>query len=252
MNKFLAYFALLIFASCTCGDQGSFTQVPTTGYVVTFPDGRVNTYEFPNGRTLGGDKVKPQGQTQLKRQQAPTPPSPVTKKPTPVVKREAVPSNQRTPLNNILPSACKLIDGDWLKNLVKTKEDIKITDASTANSPSVKSCFFKWPDSDMPNSGIFLQIIENPVPAEVSNYGNVFIQGKLKSGETDMSGTTFKYNPYKEVGIAGAYSTDQGKYFWQVDPERVIMLALNLGLSSRKQKSYADAIAKHVMSNYKK
>jgi len=250
---------------------------------VTFPDGTVKSYDLPSAAKSTNTKPNVLSNAKPKAQLTPVTPQSTKKSAeerlqekldfakqegntTKVKELEKyqvdqsrvkkatpppAPANVKTALNNVLPEACKLIDIKWLEKLVEAKEDILVTNSTSAKNPNTNSCFFRWSNDLMPNSGIFLQIVENPVPDEVSNYAHYFVKGKLESGETDMSGNKYEYIPYKTVGIAGAYSAEQGNYFWQVSEERVFMLAFNLGLSSKKEKRYADAIAKHVMSRYK-
>jgi len=129
-------------------------------------------------------------------------------------------------------------------------ENISKTNSSSSRNPNVNSCFFKWPNGLIANSGIFLQLSENPLPEEVTDYATYFIKGKLEGGEMDMHGENYKYIPYDHIGTAGAYCAEQGKYFWQISPERVFMLAFNTGNSASKEKRWADAISTHVMEAY--
>lgn len=259
MKKIWYYFSFLMICSCNC-DQGNINSTETTGYEVTFPDGSKKEAKRETnptadtrpssgaiaerkpvsaeaGRLLAdkGDYVEDRGVV--------SPRNPINTK---------VNQQQLTALENVLPVACELLETEWLEKEMKAREDILTTNSTAANNPNVNACFFRWDNGILPNCGIFLQIMENPVPDEVENYATYFIQGKLSGGEMDMSNTNYKYEKYSTVGIAGAYSAEQGKYFWQISPERVFMLAFNTGLSKNTEKAHADAIAKHVMGNYEK
>ena len=258
MKKIWYYFSFLMICSCNC-DQGNINTTETTGYEVTFPDGSKKEVKSQNNSTTTAQPV----------QRAPEARKPVSTEagqlladkgdyvqdrgvvsPKNPIKSAA--TSGLTALKNVLPVACELLETKWLETEMKAREDILTTNSTASNNPNVNACFFRWDNGILPNCGIFLQIMENPVPDEVENYATYFIQGKLSGGEMDMSNTNYKYEKYNTVGIAGAYSAEQGKYFWQISPERVFMLAFNTGLSKNTEKVHADAIAKHVMGNYEK
>lgn len=259
MKKIFYYFSFLMICSCNC-DQGNVNTTETTGYEVTFPDGKKNTVvtqpSQPTQNSGGLRKIK--GEDENGKELDSETRDLLSAKKDYVEKGGVVPptnpalgnGSNLTALKNKLPVACNLIDLKWLEKEVKSPEDILTSNSTAANNPNVNACFFKWDNGILPNCGIFLQIMENPVPDEVENYATYFIQGKLSGGEMDLNNNNYKYEKYDVVGISGAYSGEQGKFFWQISPERLFMLAFNTGQSKKTEKGYADAIAKHVMSNY--
>lgn len=163
-----------------------------------------------------------------------------------------VPSNNRSQgkVDSDIPSSCDLLGEAFMTKEFKIKDGIMINDATNSKSAATRSCFFRWDNGILPNSGIYLQIMGNPVPDEVQDYAMHYINGKLKGGEMDMSGTNFPYKKFDVVGDDGAYSKEQGRYYWRVEKEYVFMLAFNLGMGSNTEYKHATNIAKEVMKNY--
>jgi hypothetical protein len=270
MKNIWYYLSILMICSCNC-DQAGINTTETTGYEVSFPDGRKNsvntqaTQPVPSrdNNPMNPNVERPSREVHIAEADKSKPAGHLLSDKTDYTEDRGVikPVNpQRGPdqptnltaLKNVLPTACELLDIKWLEKQMSAKEDILTTNSSSAKNPNVNSCFFRWDNGIIPNCGIFVQVMENPVPEEVENYAHYFIQGKLEGGEVDMSGTTYKYQKYDKVGIAGAYSDEQGKYFWQVGPERLFMLAFNTGLSKSTERKHADAIAQKVMASYEK
>lgn len=151
-----------------------------------------------------------------------------------------------------MPSSCDLLGEAFMTKEFKIKDGILINDASNSKSPSVKSCFFRWDNGVLPNSGVYLQIMGNPVPDEVTDYAVHYINGKLEGGEMDLSGANYKYSKFDVVGDAGAYSAEQGRYYWRSGNDYVFMLAFNLGIGSNTELKHAKKISKEIMKNYGK
>jgi len=153
--------------------------------------------------------------------------------------------------NQSIPKSCDLLGEAFMTKEFKIKDGLMINDASNAKSPSVKSCFFRWDNGVLPNSGIYLQIMGNPVPDEVDDYASYYIKGKLEGGEMDLSGANYPYKKFDTVGDDGAYSAEQGRYYWRVSKDYVFMLAFNLGLGSKTEYKHAVKVSKEIMKNYK-
>ncbi len=155
-----------------------------------------------------------------------------------------------TTTNQSIPKSCDLLGEAFMTKEFKIKDGIMINDASNAKSPTVKSCFFRWDNGVLPNSGIYLQVMGNPVPDEVDDYASFYIKGKLEGGEMDLSGANYQYKKFDTVGDDGAYSAEQGRYYWRVGKDHVFMLAFNLGLGSKTEYKHAVKVSKEIMQNY--
>lgn len=153
-------------------------------------------------------------------------------------------------VDDSLPASCALLGEAFMKKEFKIADNLMVNDATNVKSPAVKSCFFRWDNGILPNSGVFLQVMGNPVPDEVDNYAVHYIDGKKKGGEMDLGGESFQFKTFDVVGDDGAYSAEQGRYYWRVGTDRAFMLAFNLGMGSNTEYKHAVAVAKEVMKNY--
>lgn len=148
-----------------------------------------------------------------------------------------------------LPDACKFITTNELKQIigVDAEVEVSIKDATTPQNPFARSCFFRWEDDGIPNSGALLQIQSNPIPEEYPEWPLTFIKSKLESGEkgfNDVQEVEYKYNKFEDIGIEGAYNYDLRKYFWRIDDEFIYMLAFNLEGTEAEHLHWATQIAK--------
>ena len=150
-----------------------------------------------------------------------------------------------------IPDACTLIKPKFIAKVMGIDEEaINIKDGSSTKNKKARSCFFKW-DSDVPNGGILVQLLKNPVEEEFADWVTSFVANKKKNGEQSFTqeGVKYTYEDWNVVGDEGAYSTESGKYIWRVGNEMVFMLAFNLSLDDNAQKAAASKLAKEIMRN---
>ncbi len=159
-------------------------------------------------------------------------------------------SQDKSEINSsvILPNACTLVSKAKISSIIGVKAlDVQQKDGSSKQSKFSRSCFFRWEHEGVPNSGILLQVQKNPVPDEFAGWATSFIDSKKENGETDFSGAgeVFKYKNLPNLGSAGAYSHELGKYYWRVDDKFVCMVAFNIMDSTEKEQlSWATQIGK--------
>ena len=127
-----------------------------------------------------------------------------------------------------LPNACELLSDNFIAQTIGIDAAaITLKDGSNSASKHAKACFFRWDHNDIPNSGVLIQVQENPLPDEIDDWAAYYIQAKINQGETNpntMESTRFK--SYKGLGISGAYSYDLHRYLWRTDEGLVFMLSL--------------------------
>lgn len=154
---------------------------------------------------------------------------------------EAAKPEKQTAGNVILPNACTLVPKSKLASILGVEASlIKQKDGSSKQSKFSRSCFFRWEQDGVPNSGVLLQVQKNPVPDEFDAWATSFIDAKKENGETDFSGAgeVFKYKDFANIGTAGAYNFTLGKYYFRMDNKYVCMIAFNLIDSKEDEQLY--------------
>ncbi len=165
-----------------------------------------------------------------------------------------IPKSKPTPQQmNTLPSACGLISEDFIGSTIGVDVgSINMKDGTSSASEHARACFFRWDHKGVANSGVLIQIQENPLPDEIDDWAAYYIQAKINQGETNpntMESTRFK--PYKELGISGAYNYEMQRYLWRTDNDKVFMIAFNLRASEKEQLSWAKTLGEEIMKNYR-
>lgn len=161
-----------------------------------------------------------------------------------------------TSLNNTtaaLPNACSLINTDYIGQVIGVDGNlISIKDGSSSASKHARSCFFRWEHNGVPNSGVLIQVMENPLPEEVNDWAAYYIQAKLHQGDVDPTGNqSFKYKALDGLGVAGAYNFDMHRYLWRIEEDIVYMVAFNLPATEDQEVKWVKALGKEIMNNYK-
>ena len=152
-----------------------------------------------------------------------------------------------------LPSPCGLINPEALARILKVdKGQITLKDGSGRASPHSQSCFFRWTHDDVPNSGVLIQVQDNPLPDEFPEWASYYIAAKIHPGEQMPDGSgAYKYTKLENgLGDAAAYSYDLGRYVWRLNKEYVFMIAFNLPGSGEQKIKWAESIGKEIMRNF--
>ena len=166
----------------------------------------------------------------------------------PVVEPTSEGPRLRNPLQ--VPDAASII------SVEKIGEALQLNPQSLNQSCGLSSaaqddsyCFYKW-DSDFRNSGILLQVSRNPIYDEYADWAIARIQTLLESGESVVGEGNAKFEAYREVGDAGAWSDQAGKFYWRHGKDYVFMLAFNTDYPADKKYEIATKIAKEIMKQY--
>jgi len=154
--------------------------------------------------------------------------------------------------NTNLPSTCTLISPDNLAKIVDIDPQlISIKDGSGRTNPHSQSCFFRWDHRGVPNSGIMIQVQDNPIPDEFPEWAKYYIQAKINKGEQMPDGSAaYRYKPMDGLGDAGAYSFELNRYIWRIGSEYIFMVAFNLRSTEEMELKWAKAIGNEVMRNF--
>lgn len=152
-----------------------------------------------------------------------------------------------------VPDACSLLSTSFVSKIINVPADqIKIKDGSSPSNPKARSCFFKW-EGSIPNAGILIQVMRNPVEDEFPDWVRYFVETKKRDGEQSFSepGVSYDFVDWQLVGDEGAYSTDAGKYYWRIGNEMAFMLAFNTAMDAAEQLAAAELLAPEIMKNLK-
>jgi len=150
-----------------------------------------------------------------------------------------------------LPNACTLISEKALGDIIGVDHmAISLKDGSGPPSSRSRACFFRWDHKGIPNSGVMIQVQDNPLPDEFPDWAAYFIQAKLQDGDkgTDAS-MSFKYKPLDDLGVKGAYNYELHRYNWRTEQGQVFMVAFNLPSSEDQEVDWVKKIGKEVMKN---
>lgn len=154
-----------------------------------------------------------------------------------------------------LPDACTLISKEQIATIINEDPSIvRLKNGTSPQSSNTQACFYRWDFNGMPNSGILVQVQTNPIPDDLPTWASSFVDSKKSVGETDYSGSgeTIKYKTMTNLGNAGAYSFEMGKYFWRLNDDYVFMIAYNLpGTDEATQLKYTKKIGDIVTAVFK-
>ena len=152
-----------------------------------------------------------------------------------------------------VPSACQMISPNEVKEILGTSSNVTVKESNDPTNDKVKSCFFKWNDPSMPNAGILVQLMTNPVYDEYPQYISTYVSSKLEEGEMTMDQhQPFKYKKFDAADHDGAYSFEQGRFYWTGDANYAFMLAFNVSsLDEDDMVDAAEEIIEVIDHNFK-
>ena len=154
----------------------------------------------------------------------------------------------------IIQYACSLVSTNVVAEALGMNNDqIKQSNATpAAENPVQSACFYKWEDFDLPNSGIFIQIIRNPLGDEYPDYISKYVESYRLQGEQGVDEQPVFFKKFEGFGDDGSYSTEAGKYFWRLGEKVSFLVAFNTTHNPAKQYEIATAVAKELTLNYLK
>jgi len=159
----------------------------------------------------------------------------------------------KDPKDLTIPSACEMIGEPEIQKILNISGIyVDIKEADDPGNLTTKSCFFKWNDPNTPNAGILIQILTNPVYDEYPEYISKFVSSKLTDGETLMGNDNpSRFKKFKSGNTVGAYSFEQGKFYWNHNNDYLFMLAFNVStLTNDQMVKSAEAIVAEVNKNF--
>lgn len=151
-----------------------------------------------------------------------------------------------------LPKACELIEPVKLQEILNIKAQVNLKDSSDPQNPNGQACFFRWDDPNTSNAAILIQVSTNPVYEEHPGYISGYVENKLKEGENIMGqDAPITYKSFKVGNKEGAYSFQQGRFYWSGGGNYLFMLAFNVStLSESQMVSAAKKIIEEIHKNF--
>ncbi len=152
----------------------------------------------------------------------------------------------------VVAEACAIVDiEDIAEALGVEPNEIEVTDSSyPGKNRKASSCFFKWNDFDLPNSGILLQFQRNTFADEYPDYFVGVIESKKTSGESGLGPEAIFFDDFPDIGDDGAYSYKAGSCVWRLGNKVMLSISFNTTFSEHEQYKVARKIAAKMTENY--
>jgi hypothetical protein len=165
--------------------------------------------------------------------------------------QDGIPQSEQGIPRNDVPVAADFIDVSTMEEFLELEpgtiyDVVKNLNLSNKNSNSI---FYQIDDPDLGNAAVMIQVTKNPLPDDISDkdYAAYYINNKVNEGERSAK------NPEEptrfedwDVGVAGAYNKDLGKYYWRDKDHVIYLFATNVTLPIETQFKAAQKVAKVI------
>jgi hypothetical protein len=139
------------------------------------------------------------------------------------------------PVNLEIFDPCQLLPADKVgAALQMLPEYLSVKPVGNLGDVKAKSCFYKWEDADMPNTGMLLKLMTNPVYDDSPDFLLMTLNSKAQNGEF-VPGQKEKVK-YKEAYIGKVkvvYSTHN--VYWNIGNNYQFFMAFNLPKITEEQ-----------------
>lgn len=134
----------------------------------------------------------------------------------------------------IIPDPCTLITDKEIKEIFHVQSNVAHVDISSGLKPNTRTCNFYW-DVDGNRTGIILQIQAHTQHSDLSMTPQIYVQDLVSKGmEIRGIGERIPYVGFDAAGMSGAYSFQQGRYFWAANETYSFMLVLQIPNTEEK------------------
>lgn len=151
---------------------------------------------------------------------------------------------------NQLPKACDLLKAKLVADEFDVREaNIIISDGKrrSEGTQHSSSCFWRWT-----GGGILVQVNRNPLPDEIPNWTDKYIDAKKTQGERNIeNGETKKYQfkEFKGPGTENLYNHQLGRYYCEYDERFIVSLIFNYNMEEKQQLKAAQKFLESIFSN---
>jgi hypothetical protein len=139
------------------------------------------------------------------------------------------------PVKLELYDPCQLLTRERVgSSLQILPENITVKPVGNMGDVKAKSCFYKWEDADMPNTGMLLKLMTNPVYADSPDFLEITLNSKVQNGEF-VPGQKEKVK-FKETYIGKVkiiYSKEN--VYWNIGSNYQFFMAFNLPRINEEQ-----------------
>lgn len=157
------------------------------------------------------------------------------------------------PTETVLPFACDLVRNSQMLEIIKINEELDVMDGNrSGTSSNASSCFYKWNDAVYGSSGVMIQVQKNPLPDELPDFVQAYIDNKKYEGENanEAGGAKYKYKDFEGLNIEGVqaiYNEELNRYYFAKDTKYLNSVAFNYPLKREVLDAYFVEIAKLML-----
>ena len=154
---------------------------------------------------------------------------------------------------NHIPDMCTLVSlTDISSSLSIASNDIRSRNSDQlTSSVSNRSCFFKWDDSNYPNSGILMQVKTQSPSSDFDNWAILFMDNIRAQGAQKMGDPTkYGYKIITGMSDEGLFNTDVGEYYWRFSDKVILHLAFNSRHEQEEQMKLAIDLGSTMIENF--
>lgn len=161
--------------------------------------------------------------------------------------------NVNLPGQTVLPYACDLVLENQMQGILGFTEKLDVMDGNRSGiSSNAASCFYKWNDAMYGSSGVMIQVQKNPLPDELPDFVQAYIDNKKYEGENanEENGAKYKYKDFEGLNIEGVqaiYNDELNRYYFAKDTKFLNSVAFNYPLEREVLDGYFIEIAKIML-----
>jgi hypothetical protein len=137
-----------------------------------------------------------------------------------------------------LPFACDLVDQKKVIELLGLEvSELEVLDGNRSGvSQNSTSCFYKWSDRVYGESAIMIQVQGNPLPDELPDFVQAFIDNKKYEGERghEDRDAVYKYDVFEGLGVQSIYNRELNRYYFAKGTDYLCSVAFNYPIDASK------------------
>ncbi len=136
-----------------------------------------------------------------------------------------------------LPFACDLVKETTMREILGKDIELEVLDGNRSGiSAHATSCFYKWSDPVYDVSGVMIQVQRNPLPDELPDFVQAYINNKKWEGENshENPGEKFKYQDFEGLDVQAIFNEEVDRYYFAKDTKFLCSVAFNYPLPQDK------------------
>jgi len=149
-----------------------------------------------------------------------------------------------------LPFACDIISEKEMQDILAMDIALDVMDGNrNLTSETSTSCFYKWDDPKYDVSGVMIQVNKNPLPDEIPDYVNKYMNNKRWEGENNGEDIDeiFKYSDLEGLDFPAIYNRETYKYYFGIKNTYLCSVAFNYPASPEQLDAWFKVIAEKMI-----